>query len=493
MFADHGVVHVRDVATGLVRLIDTIDGVLLPGRPASRRRFVEVIGVAMTYLHDIGMVDMTPDGRRDHAVFASHAAFGPDVAPLVDHLLAPGPVRGRLDEIVGQAPFATSLEIVVREILAMTVAHSKSAVPAAVLDDRASLRRLMQRVVFTSLDDHRAHERRPSAEDGSPVRFDANTDGYADPAQSFAWLDAPGGPHAALADDVIDAVRALRAADVLRQRGTGLRTSGGFEVCMDAVTAKAVCTLRPASRERGLRDHVRRRAWRGRGEHPRRVRDAARAPPHRVPPRRVRQRGCRAPRRVERRGRHRRHPGGRHPVVHGHVRRRWPHGAEPIRRRRADPARAPGRQAGLRRRGRASRRRARSVARPATRHGRRRRGRCPAGTATVLRSRAGRRDRRRCRRGAAPPGGPRRRVRRARSGSRVRRGLPGGHRTRRGPRRRRLAAVVRVRPDGPRADGATGRRVRAGARLRRGCRWAPRASSAAPSGTARSSPSRRWP
>ena len=70
---------------------------------------------------------------------------------------------------------------------------------------------------------------------------------YDDPSQSFAWLTAPSGPQAELADDVVDALRALRAADVLRQRGTVLRTSGGFEICMDAETARAVCTLRPAS------------------------------------------------------------------------------------------------------------------------------------------------------------------------------------------------------------------------------------------------------
>ena len=91
MFADHGVVHVRDVAIGLVRLLETIDGVLLPRRPGPRRRFVEAYGVAAAYLHDVGMVDLTPVGRRTHAQFAAHAAFGPDVTPLVDRLLAPGP------------------------------------------------------------------------------------------------------------------------------------------------------------------------------------------------------------------------------------------------------------------------------------------------------------------------------------------------------------------------------------------------------------------
>ena len=247
IFADHGVVHVRDVAIGLVRLLDTINGVLLPARAPDRLRFVQALGVGMAYLHDIGMVDMTPSGRRVHALFAAHAAFGPDATPLVEQLLAMGPVRDRIDEVAERAPFAVPLETVVREMLSMSLAHSKSAVPAPVLNDRAAFRRVLQRVIFTSLDDHRAAGQLPRAADTSPMPADTNTDAYDDPAQSFAWLTAPDGPQAELADDVIDAVRALRAADVLRQRGTVLRTSGGFELCMDAETARAVCTLRPAT------------------------------------------------------------------------------------------------------------------------------------------------------------------------------------------------------------------------------------------------------
>ena len=246
MFADHGIVHVRDVAIGLVRLLDTLDGVLLPHRPPPRRRFVETYGVAVAYLHDIGMVDMTRAGRRTHPHVAAQAAFGDAVGPLVDGLLAPGPVRARLDEIAIQVPFATSLELVVREMLSLSAVHSKSAVPAALLDDRPALRRLAQRIAFTDLADVRAGGSLPTAADDSPVRFDVNADGYDDPSASFAWLSAASGPHAALADDVIDALRVLRAADVLRQRGTVLRTSGGFELSIDAATARAVCTLRPA-------------------------------------------------------------------------------------------------------------------------------------------------------------------------------------------------------------------------------------------------------
>jgi hypothetical protein len=247
IFADHGVVHVRDVAIGLVRLLDTINGVLLPARPPDRHRFLQTLGVALVYLHDIGMVDMTPTGRRVHPHFAAHAAFGRDIDPLVEQLRARGSLGARLDDVHGRARFSTSLEVVIREMLSMTVAHSKSAIPAELLGDRRALRDVMQRVIFTSLESHRSQAWRPMAAGGGPVPADANTHAYADPSESFAWLTASSGPQAELADDVLDAVRALRAADVLRQRGTVLRTSGGFELCMDAETARAVCTLRPAT------------------------------------------------------------------------------------------------------------------------------------------------------------------------------------------------------------------------------------------------------
>ena len=66
MFADHGVVHVRDVAGGLVQLVETVDGVLLASRSQARRTFVTAVGVALAYLHDVGMIDMSPVGRRVH-------------------------------------------------------------------------------------------------------------------------------------------------------------------------------------------------------------------------------------------------------------------------------------------------------------------------------------------------------------------------------------------------------------------------------------------
>ena len=288
MFADHGVVHVRDVAIGLVRLLETIDGVLLPRRPGPRRRFVEAYGVAAAYLHDVGMVDLTPVGRRTHPQFAAHAAFGPDVTPLVDRLLGPGPVRDRLDEVAARAPFATPLEVVVREMLSLTLAHSKSAVPAAVLNDRVAFRRLAQRVVFTDLGAIRGAARLPTATDADPIPFDANTAAYADPTQAFAWLCRDRRPAGRLrrrrdrrAAGVAGGGRAAAAGDgapdVRRVRAVHRRRDGQGRVHAAA-----------RERRRGLRHQLRRPPVCRRGEHQGGVRDAAGTPAHRVPPRRVR-------------------------------------------------------------------------------------------------------------------------------------------------------------------------------------------------------------
>src|SRR5262245_22749351 len=167
IFADHGVVHVRDVADGLVHLLDTLDGLILAARPPERPAFVASYGVAATYLHDIGMVDMTKVGRRIHPQYAAHAAYWPDVDPLVDHFLQPGPIRMRLDQVHAAQPFAVPMQLVVREMLSLSAAHSKTTIPIDVLDDRPSLRAAIQRIVFTSLDDHRVAAGATAAEAGS--------------------------------------------------------------------------------------------------------------------------------------------------------------------------------------------------------------------------------------------------------------------------------------------------------------------------------------
>lgn len=245
MFADHGVVHVRDVAAGLVRLMETMNGLYLPARPPDRVALMQTSGVAMAYIHDVGMVDMTRVGRATHAFYAAHLAFTSAVDALVDHLLSPGPVRERLDAVQRADPFAVPLDTVVREVLSLAAGHSKTAVSADVLADPAELMRRMRGMVFTSMADHRVAA---VGRAGDHVGALSSGDGVAHPSRdhAYSWLAARDGPRADFADDIVDTVRVLRAADVLRQRGSSLRTSGGFEVFFDARTGRAVCTLRPA-------------------------------------------------------------------------------------------------------------------------------------------------------------------------------------------------------------------------------------------------------
>ena len=229
MFADHGVVHVRDVATSLVHLTEQLNGLFLPVRSPERVTLMQTMGVAMAYIHDVGMVDMTHIGRATHAVYAAHIAFTSDVDPLVDHLLSPGPLRERLDAVDRSDPFAVPIRTVVQEVLSLAVAHSKSKVPAHVLADPSALQQRMRDIVSTSMAEHRIAAG-GGAESDHGVRAERAWGTHPCAADAYSWLTADTGPKGEFADDVIDTVRVLRAADVLRQRGSALRTSGGFEV-----------------------------------------------------------------------------------------------------------------------------------------------------------------------------------------------------------------------------------------------------------------------
>ena len=248
MFADHGVVHVRDIAASFIGLATTVNGRLLAARPSDRQTFLLAYGLLITYLHDTGMFDQTSEGRRVHAVFGAQLAFSTAMDDVIDLLVeGSGPVIDRLQKVDADAPFLVPIDMVLREVMSLTVAHSKSTVPPAVLDDRAAFRRLMMRSVFTDLGTHKASGRTPDAGAG-PIEFSVNIDRYDDPmTEAFGWLVSGAVQHERLVDDVIDAVRVLRAADALRQRGTSLRTAAGYEMFIAAASGSAVYALRDAA------------------------------------------------------------------------------------------------------------------------------------------------------------------------------------------------------------------------------------------------------
>lgn len=237
LYADHGPNHARDVAARAASLGQWAFGPLVAARPDDRAELVTGVAVLLALVHDIGMCTDPPVGRRLHAQYAAQLVFSDTFAAVMDALIATdaGRLRSGIERASVRAGVALDVDRTAREVLACAVAHSKSTVPAPWLDDRPHLRSVLRYVVATEL-----------ASQAVPVdaALDAALD---DPGQAtFAWITDDA--FADLALDVIDAIRLVRAADALRQRGTTLRTSAGFEVVVDARTGAAATVVRSASR-----------------------------------------------------------------------------------------------------------------------------------------------------------------------------------------------------------------------------------------------------
>jgi hypothetical protein len=253
MYSDHGVVHVRDVARQIVLLLDTIHGMLIPKRPPERLDpFMKGYGVALAYLHDIGMVDFSPIGRSMHPEYAAQTVFTVRFDPWIETLIAEnvGGMAARLQSLAHRGALAQPPQIVLREMLALSMAHSKSKVPIAVLNNRAALRAIAQQSVGTELQTLYSRQRQGasiaiSAPTPPTAQLEILGQYYADfERDSFGWLVAGGAEIDCLVDDIIDTLRALRAADALRQRGTVQKSSGGYEVFISQQTGGAVYALR---------------------------------------------------------------------------------------------------------------------------------------------------------------------------------------------------------------------------------------------------------
>jgi hypothetical protein len=251
LYSDHGVVHVRDIARQIVLLLDAIHGLLIPTRPPERLDpFMKGYGVALAYLHDIGMVDFSPLGRFMHPEYAAQAVFTAPFDAWIEMLVAEnvGGMAARLQSLRRGRGLAQPPEIVLREMLALSMAHSKSKVPISVLNDRATLRAIMQNCVGTDLPTLYSRQQQAkgsSAPEPITAQRDVLSRYYADfERDSFSWLVARGADIDRLVDDVIDTLRALRAADALRQRGTVQKSSGGYEVFISQQTGGAVYALR---------------------------------------------------------------------------------------------------------------------------------------------------------------------------------------------------------------------------------------------------------
>ncbi|MFN8481873.1 MAG: hypothetical protein U0768_02295 [Anaerolineae bacterium] len=284
LFADHGVVHVRDVAHQLLRLLDHVLGVLIPPRDPAAQAFMRSCGVMLAYVHDIGMTDFTPFGRTMHPEVAAHLIFSPAFDEIVATILAEAgnSVVARLPVLAAAGPLPQDARVVLRELLALAVAHSKSKIPVADLNDPRRLRAAMLHTLSTDLrldygvfrveqarralseaglsgapaeELERLRKALGEAEHGlseATARYGAISDRqlalaryYVDSErQAFAWLASDDRGVRQVVGDVVDTLRVLRAADALRQRGTMLKTSGGHETYVDQTTGAAIYALR---------------------------------------------------------------------------------------------------------------------------------------------------------------------------------------------------------------------------------------------------------
>lgn len=252
LFSDHGIVHLRDVAAGTLELADVLEGGLLPARPSDRREFVAALAILMAHIHDVGMNDATREGRRVHPIYAAQLPFSGEMDDVLERLWETGgPVVSRIGSVEAVAAFGVPGDVVLRELAALALAHSKSMVPATLHGDLVRLRRALLQAVFVDIEEHRRARGRVNPDAELPDPLGANARWYADPRrEAFAWLDSPIPEHTALAVDAVDAVRLVRVADALRQRGTALRTTAGYEIFVDVGTGQAVFSLRTASGDR---------------------------------------------------------------------------------------------------------------------------------------------------------------------------------------------------------------------------------------------------
>ena len=280
LFSDHGVVHVRDVASNILNVLRTINGVLIPQRDEPDMIFMQGYGVLLAYNHDIGMIDFSAFGRAMHPEFAAQAVFAPTYDPILQAIWEEnwGNLAWRLINLSSNGVLGTDPRRVLRELLSVSIGHSKSKVPIDVLNDPARLRQVIQRSVRTDLrllyhqqqvakaEIALRHAQQTEAAQSKLAHAKAELDAiktsghpqenedvlafYDDfEADSFIWLTAEHPALRRLAADVVDTVRALRVADALRQRGTTLKTSGGYPIFIDQNSANAVIALQKGSGE----------------------------------------------------------------------------------------------------------------------------------------------------------------------------------------------------------------------------------------------------
>ena len=142
LFSDHGVVHARDIASQILTVLANCHGVLIPRRSSQRLAFMQGCGVLLAYFHDIGMSDFSVFGRSMHPEFAAQAVFDPALDDLIAAIWSEnsGGLAWRLRTLADEGLIPQEPQMMLREILSLSICHSKSKIPVALLKDPNHLR-----------------------------------------------------------------------------------------------------------------------------------------------------------------------------------------------------------------------------------------------------------------------------------------------------------------------------------------------------------------
>jgi hypothetical protein len=255
LFSDHGISHARDVAHQVLDVLGKCHGVLIPQRNPQRFALMQGYGVLLAYFHDIGMIDFSSFGRSMHPEYAAQAVFDPALDDLIDSIWQEnsGGLAWYLRTLVDEGLLTQEPIMILREMLSLSICHSKSKIPVGMLNDSALLRDKLIETISTDLHWQYSDQRVRSEHPGIEKRSEQDEEGQPNPKigryshlfpnEAFCWLIDSRPMWQALVEDVIDTTRVLRAADALRQRGSVLRTSGHYQIFVDQNQGNAVYAL----------------------------------------------------------------------------------------------------------------------------------------------------------------------------------------------------------------------------------------------------------
>ena len=250
LFSDHGLHHIKNVAGQIPGILQCVHGIHIPKRNNVRLIFMRSYGIILGFIHDIGMSDVSLFGRAMHGEFVAQEVFKPSFAPIFKCMWNEniGNIPWHLVNLHQKGILEQDPKVVFRELLSLAVCHRKQLVPVDILNNGNDLREKMQYFIVNSLQSQYGRIKKipiSKIAEAASVDMQKHLNRFYKNfhEQSFLWLLSSNKIIKKLIVDVIDALRVLRSADALRQRGTELKTSAQFQIFISQFTANAIYAL----------------------------------------------------------------------------------------------------------------------------------------------------------------------------------------------------------------------------------------------------------